>query len=50
MEPYNVVVVAVPDQFHYEVLKEALRDDQHILSVKPLVLKYSQSVEIGDIA
>ncbi len=46
MPPLNMVVVAVPDQFHYSVLKVALAHDQHILCVKPLVLKYDQAVEI----
>ncbi len=46
MPPRNIVVVAVPDQFHGDVIKEALAADQHILCVKPLVLKYKQSVEI----
>jgi len=46
MGPYNIVVVAVPDQMHYMVIKAALESHQHICSVKPLVLKYSQSAEI----
>ena len=46
MPPGNLVVVAVPDQLHYEVILFALEHDQHILTVKPLVLKYSQAVEI----
>jgi len=50
MAPYNVVVAAVPDQFHYDVIKEAIAASQHILCVKPLVLKYSQSLEIEKLA
>jgi predicted dehydrogenase len=46
MPPRNIVVVAVPDQFHYEVIMTALRADQHICSVKPLVLKASEAHEI----
>jgi predicted dehydrogenase len=46
----NLVVVAVPDQFHYTVIKEALEHDQHVLTVKPLVLKYAQAVEIEKLA
>jgi predicted dehydrogenase len=46
LKPYNLVVVAVPDQLHYGVLKVALEANQHILCVKPLVLKYAQAVEI----
>jgi D-galacturonate reductase len=44
--PRQCVVVAVPDQMHYGVLKAALAADQHVLCVKPLVLKYAQAVEI----
>jgi len=42
----SIVAVAVPDQFHYEVIMAALRHDQHVLSVKPLVLRYAQAQEI----
>ncbi|MHC4632981.1 MAG: Gfo/Idh/MocA family protein [Planctomycetota bacterium] len=42
----SIVVVAVPDQLHYPVIQAALAADQHICCVKPLVLKYSQAVEI----
>ena len=48
--PRQVVVVAVPDQFHYEIVKACLRHDQHVLCVKPLVLKYEQSAEIEKLA
>lgn len=50
MKPRQMVVVAMPDQFHYPVVMEALKNDQHILCVKPLVLKYKQTVEIEKIA
>jgi predicted dehydrogenase len=50
MEPRNAVVVAVPDQLHYPVIREVLKKNQHILSVKPLVLKYEQAAEIEKIA
>jgi D-galacturonate reductase len=43
---YQLVVVAVPDHMHYPVIREALARDQHVLSVKPLVLKHAQAVEI----
>ena len=42
----SIVVVAMPDQLHYMVVKEALANNQNIMCVKPLVLKYSQAVEI----
>jgi len=43
---HSIVVVAMPDQLHYSVIKEAIKNDQHILSVKPLVLEYAQAIEI----
>ncbi len=50
MKPRQMVIVAMPDQFHYQVVKEALMNNQHILCVKPLVLKYEQALEIEKIA
>lgn len=50
MPPRQVVIVAIPDQLHYEVVMEALNNNQNILCVKPLVLKYEQTVEIEKIA
>jgi D-galacturonate reductase len=47
LAPRNLVVAAVPDQLHYSVVMEALRRDQHVLCVKPLVLEYRQAVEIA---
>lgn len=43
---HSIVVVAMPDQLHHMVIKEAIDNEQHIMSVKPLVLKHEQSVEI----
>jgi predicted dehydrogenase len=50
MKPRQIVVVAMPDQLHYPVVMEALKHNQHILCVKPLVLKYEQAIEIEKIA
>ncbi len=47
LPPRQIVVVAVPDQLHYEVILEALRHQQHVCAVKPLVLKHSQAEEIA---
>lgn len=44
--PFGLVIVALPDQLHYNVVKDVLRYNQHILCVKPLVLKYEQAIEI----
>ena len=46
MPPRNLVVVAVPDHLHHEVILHALRHDQHVLTVKPLVLRHAQAAEI----
>ena len=43
---HSIVVVAVPDQLHYDVLNVALEYDQHICCVKPLVLTHAQAQEI----
>ena len=45
-EPYQMVVVALPDQLHYRVVMDVLEFDQHVLCVKPLVMKHDQGVEI----
>jgi len=50
LPPRQTVVVAVPDQFHYECVMQALASDQHVLCVKPLVLEYAQAVEIEKLA
>lgn len=42
----SIVIVAMPDHLHYMVINEALANNQHIMCVKPLVLKYSQAAEI----
>ena len=50
MPPRNAVVVAMPDQLHYPVIMEALKNNQHILCVKPLVLEYKQALEVEHLA
>ncbi len=47
LPPRQLVVVAVPDQLHVAMIGEALRKDQHLCVVKPLVLERQQAVEIG---
>ncbi|HZT32965.1 MAG TPA: Gfo/Idh/MocA family oxidoreductase [Bryobacteraceae bacterium] len=46
LPPRNIVVAAVPDQIHFDVIMTALRHDQHVCTVKPLVLEYRQAQEI----
>ena len=48
--PDSIVVIAIPDQLHHEVLMAALERDQHILCVKPLVLNYDQAEQVADVA
>ena len=43
----QLVVVAVPDQAHHDVVMQALRADQHVLCVKPLVLRHAEARDIG---
>ncbi len=46
MPARNIAVVAVPDNQHFETILAALRANQHVLAVKPLVLKASDAAEI----
>lgn len=46
MPPRNIVIAAVPDQLHYPVIMTALRANQHVCSVKPLVLTAREAEEI----
>ena len=45
-KPYQITAIALPDQLHYQAIKGVLQFNQHILCVKPLVLKYSVLVNI----
>jgi D-galacturonate reductase len=45
--PRQIVFVAVPDQLHYEAIMAALGRDQHVCTVKPLVLEARQGAEIA---
>jgi predicted dehydrogenase len=40
------VVVAVPDQLHGSVIRELIKRDQHVLTVKPFVLDYKEACEL----
>lgn len=48
LPPEQLAVVAVPDAMHYDVVMAALRHQQHVLCVKPLVLTVRQSIEIAN--
>jgi len=43
----SIAVVALPDHMHYPAVMEAIANDLHVCSVKPLVLKHAQAEEIG---
>lgn len=47
LKPRQIVVVAVPDHLHHEVIMSALQSDQHVMCVKPLSLKASDTEEIS---
>jgi D-galacturonate reductase len=46
LPPRQIVVVAVPDQQHYQVVIAALECNQHVLSVKPLALESRHAAAI----
>jgi len=50
LPPGNLVVVAVPDNFHAAVIQVALEHDQHVMAVKPLVPTYAEAIEIEKLA
>ena len=50
LPPQSLVVVAVPDHLHYTVIRFALEHDQHVLTVKPLVLKYAEAQQLEELA
>jgi D-galacturonate reductase len=43
---HQLVMIGLPDQLHHDGVMTALSHDQHVLCVKPLVLKVAHSVEI----
>ncbi len=46
MPPRGLVFVALPDALHDRAIRRALEADQHVLTVKPLVLEHGQAVKI----
>jgi D-galacturonate reductase len=48
MPPRQLVVVGLPDQLHYNAVMCALKHDQNVLCVKPLVLTVKQAEEIEE--
>jgi predicted dehydrogenase len=50
MPPQQVVVIALPDQLHFDAVMFALENDQHVLCVKPLTLKFSEAKGVEQLA
>ena len=50
MSPGGLAVVAVPDHLHFDVIMVALKAGQHVLAVKPLVLRVDQAESIEQTA
>ena len=47
LPPRQIVFIGLPDQMHYDAILEALRHDQHVITVKPLVLRHVEALEIA---
>jgi predicted dehydrogenase len=48
MPPRQIAVVALPDQLHFDAVMSALRCNQHVIAVKPLVLTHAHAREIEE--
>lgn len=48
MPPRNLVIAAVPEQLHLDVVMTALEHNQHVIAVKPLVLNVADAKKIED--
>ena len=46
MPPRQIAFVALPDQLHFPVIMTCLEADQHVLTVKPLVLTHAEAARI----
>jgi predicted dehydrogenase len=46
LPPRSIAVIALPDHIHYEAIMAALRAGHNVLTVKPLVLKAAEAVDI----
>ena len=44
------IVIATPNNTHYKIIKDCLKNKKNIFCEKPLVLKYSRAVELYNIA
>ncbi|GMV83691.1 MAG: hypothetical protein AMXMBFR7_48750 [Planctomycetota bacterium] len=50
LPPRQCVLVALPDNLHYPVIKECLAADQHVLTVKPFVMTHAEAQELETLA
>ena len=50
MDERQAVIIALPDPLHYGAVMEALKANQHVLCVKPLVLSYDHAEEVRNTA
>ncbi len=50
LPPRSIAIIALPDQIHFPAIMAALEANRHVLAVKPLVLKASESVAIEQAA
>ena len=46
MPARNLVLVALPDHLHFEAIMASLAADQHVIAVKPLVMKVAEAEAI----
>lgn len=49
-ENIDVVYIAVPHNFHYEIIKKALANNKHVLCEKPITISYEELIEVVGIA
>ncbi len=43
----SIALIATPDQLHYSMICEALENDLHVCTVKPLVLRYEHAEDLA---
>ena len=48
MKNPSCVIIAVPDHLHYEIAKECIKADLHLMVVKPLTPTYAEGEELAN--